>query len=1188
MAGEGRAWVSACLPTWLARLLGLGDEAAVRPQTHCAAGSGRPQGCPAAGTTFQSRSSPLQRVRLSPRALPSRFKVFCASEDQVQCKANEQDGQQTFESARQGARGLHSPALPLPSGVASPGQGAHEMRAHQRQHQAAGAGVWAPAPPLDNGGDDCSEARRRELRDFIALRRAALGKGPPPAAVQQPPLQQHPQQRRHKRQQAAPPAAMPLPTSWQAIKQQAHQGFEQLLRQAGLPVNAGLSRPASFTAAGLQWQQQAQQHHLQQQQQQQQQQPCYLPAGAAGGWQPQAQPAWQAAYGEGTPWQPQVAWPEPAMHPASRNSHAHHPAWHAGWPACQLDAASPFAAMPAYCPQPHWGQPLQQQQQQAGHCQPAADGPGQAAGSLHQSQLPRPASIGGAADARAPCSQVGSSRRSSAAGSFAHAGSEAGDCCFENHAGAAADATAAGTAADISGSPGSSLVGCNMRPDGAGAGSARSSVCLSSLDALAAAAEEEDITQLGSEAWEQAAAVEDALLGQPEQLEAAGQTDRTHGHAELALAPELPGAALQQHSGLQQQAGVPTSQSPVQAAFKPPAGMAGMSVPVPGQQQQQQQQPEGDSVSATAAAALARFEQLQQQLRQLQAGLLPTAGAASPALVGDPGYSGGQLARASSTAFPHMQSEADRAAATGGSTAENSSVQQVMQQAESFLEQAQALLQRLQAAAASPPQLDSQLPRPELQQQEQQPDAAVAHFASAQLPAAVQPDWQPQWQEQQRLAAPVPAPAAAWDDEHAGQQVQQGAFEQQLAWSPPGWTTAAGWTTASMLPRQSLGRPGTGRPGSGASCAAPLQWEQAEQGSALPAELVQHQHWLEQQAQQPHHRQQWQRESMLWTAASEASLAVSPRAGQPLAWGRQHARRQRAAKLRPLSYAQQLRGVAAASAPLQASAAKQESGSYVQAAQLAKERAAREAAERERLRQENEAARQAAKQRALLDKQRQQEQEAAVEQRARQVLRRPSSGTARGGSAYLQRLQGRQAQQGQVPGVPGWARPARLLPLLLLPGSKSSSPAQQQAEHSPRPGSVGQVASRAADAADESASHRHSADVGAAGVQPLGPPPAEEQSEEQAVPHRSAKGQPAPTQGVQLVLPPLQLSGSERELQQLQAELAELDSRMARQGGAAAAQASVELCSRANSQLQRRLQASLDRLDAAALPGACL
>jgi hypothetical protein len=83
------------------------------------------------------------------------------------------------------------------------------------------------------------EARRQDLRGFIDRRRAAL--------------QAHPRGSRQPERRHGATGHSGHPHSWQAIKQLAHSGFEQMLRQAGLPVNAGFSRPSSFTAAAQPW-----------------------------------------------------------------------------------------------------------------------------------------------------------------------------------------------------------------------------------------------------------------------------------------------------------------------------------------------------------------------------------------------------------------------------------------------------------------------------------------------------------------------------------------------------------------------------------------------------------------------------------------------------------------------------------------------------------------------------------------------------------------------------------------------------------------------------------------------------------------------------------------------------------------------------------------------------------------------
>ena len=122
------------------------------------------------------------------------------------------------------------------------------------------------------------------------------------------------------------------------------------------------------------------------------------------------------------------------------------------------------------------------------------------------------------------------------------------------------------------------------------------------------------------------------------------------------------------------------------------------------------------------------------------------------------------------------------------------------------------------------------------------------------------------------------------------------------------------------------------------------------------------------------------------------------------------------------------------------------------------DRAAREAAERERLRQQNEMARHAARQRALQEKQQQELTQPLTQASHRQ---RQAVSTAQS-SAYLQRLRGRQpCQQLGHARLPEWARAARPLPPLLPLGTKPQ-PGQPQQASPPSPAhAVG-----AADAAD--------------------------------------------------------------------------------------------------------------------------
>ena len=97
------------------------------------------------------------------------------------------------------------------------------------------------------------------------------------------------------------------------------------------------------------------------------------------------------------------------------------------------------------------------------------------------------------------------------------------------------------------------------------------------------------------------------------------------------------------------------------------------------------------------------------------------------------------------------------------------------------------------------------------------------------------------------------------------------------------------------------------------------------------------------------------------------------------------------------------------------------------------ERAAREAAERERLSQQNEAARLAVKQRAELGRQQRQQEEQEEQARRQQRQQQQHQAGGAGGSQYLRRLQARQPGGQQSAAVPEWAKLARPLPPLLLP-----------------------------------------------------------------------------------------------------------------------------------------------------------
>lgn len=834
-----------------------------------------------------------------------------------------------------------------------------------------------------------------------------------PAPVQRQPLEQ----RRPICRKPGASTGTPLPTSWQAIKQQAHQGFEQLLLQAGLPVNAGLSRLASFTANGLQWQQQVQQQQQREQPSQEQAprlpqyaacagrwHPC-APAAmppSAGIWYPKAELAWPEAHAGSMPWGPHdIVWAPTAL---QAGTHAADPAWRAGWPTVQQQAACRAAAVPVCSLQPHWLQPVLQQQGPFHHpARPAgtlgcdaALGEGEslpaglpawqdaAAGEATVSLEPeegaracpgeageQPESLkdGGQQEPPALCkhdsdlcastgwqagslaaalgpssSQVGASLRSSAAGSFTPRGS--GTCeaaiqsCGLDVKGAASIAAAARCASQ-------SLDGSGVVAGGAGAASSCSSGCLSALDTAAAAAEAGDFPELGPEASRQAPHAQQAV----QQLQHKNQeasTEFAHGPIQQAVPAQQP--ELLWSCGRQRDSGELPSWRPPGEALPPPAA-AGDAPPVgvalcgPAQQQ------EGGSVSCTAAAALARFEQLQQQMRRLQAGVPPAMAAAVRQTAGIPGHSSSHPTRHCSTVCLGKQAEASQAAGDSGSTAAAGSVQQVMLQAESFLEQAQALLQRLHVAATSPqhaaPVAAASIPRMDpLPAGREQPNTST-HSLPAQQPPAAQRLWQPQWQVQQSTAAgavPSASFAAPWSSQQAAEPPPLALLEGHRPWSSEHWEEEAEEAGAGELRGQPTSMPGRCQPSSCVEAAPPALWEtkaHAPQDRVLEQQQwseMQQQHqqqWREmqqrqQQQQHQHHHQLWQHESAVWAAASEVSLAAPSCTGQPLASGRQPARHQKAATLRPLSYAQRLRAVAAARAPL--AAPRQEVGGYVQAA----------------------------------------------------------------------------------------------------------------------------------------------------------------------------------------------------------------------------------------------------------------
>ena len=116
---------------------------------------------------------------------------------------------------------------------------------------------------------------------------------------------------------------------------------------------------------------------------------------------------------------------------------------------------------------------------------------------------------------------------------------------------------------------------------------------------------------------------------------------------------------------------------------------------------------------------------------------------------------------------------------------------------------------------------------------------------------------------------------------------------------------------------------------------------------------------------------------------------------------------------------------------------------------LPQERAARQAVERERLRQQNEAARQAARLKAAQEKQRQEQEERERQAATQQAAQRRQLAGSMRSSMYLQRLRvqraGRQQQQ-QAGDLPDWAKAARPLPPLLPPKPTGQAPPEGRLE----------------------------------------------------------------------------------------------------------------------------------------------
>lgn len=752
------------------------------------------------------------------------------------------------------------------------------------------------------------------------------------------------------------PAAAPLPqaSSWQAIKQQAHQGFEQLLRQAGLPVNAGFSRPSSFSAAAG-----AYRPHLALSSSLGPPPPPLPPPWAMPGWappqhqQPQHLPQQhQQQIGAYCPPLP----PEP---PAMPGLQPHSSFWPAqlGWPGTQASLASPPAV-----PTMAWASREQHPELPLRYSSPPS------AAQSHPWLDPSPV--------------LRSSSRSRSSGSRRSSSSSDGDLLQQKEAGmgsfmgtvpALPEATGArlgtassaelppkperpqqllkldsdacasstwqaagfsvGKAASERASSTGSAAAENMQTNSNGNTSFRSSnrssgsLGSSALEALVAAAEEADIPRVESEAWEAdspmslsaPAACAEQGASQPAEEEEEGEDtlgDLTASQAADEILtpaapdspPDGPAVEMQRHAALATPAGLP---------------------------------PPGGDLSAAASAALARFEQLQQQLQTLQASLPPALleeGAAAAAA----GSSAASQPQSPHAAGAAPQTAADPLKVSG------SPVLVVMHQAESFLAQAQALLHRLHAAAARDPQQPMPLAPQHAPQHAWQPLGLPPRQDQAAIPAPMAPaSYQPPHSTSQRLdagggiavTAAEPAllssPAEVQGLEGEGPSAHLSALSQQwqgMAWStgapaalPPTAFAAAHWPWEQQQQQPAAQLPQQDRRNS---------WQAQQQQSGLPPRGLM---WPQPggsfastswqgAASDRHHQPSWhqQRQPLLWQQHpwqhlphSQQRLSVSEQRGG-------YAQRQQAA------------AAAAMQAALPSAPARQQQGSYVQAARLAK------------------------------------------------------------------------------------------------------------------------------------------------------------------------------------------------------------------------------------------------------------
>ena len=447
----------------------------------------------------------------------------------------------------------------------------------------------------------------------------------------------------------------------------------------------------------------------------------------------------------------------------------------------------------------------------------------------------------------------------------------------------------------------------------------------SALEALVAAAEEADIPRVESEAWE---------ADHPLTLSPAAPC-ANQGASQSAVDEEEEGEELQGE--------LPASEAadellPPAAWGSPPArpaadmqGHAALVTP-------------GADPSAAAAAALARFEQLQQQLQTLQASL-PPAPLEEEAVAATETCS----IAASQPQSPFAAGAAPQAAGARPELAE-SPVLVVMHQAESFLAQAQALLHRLHAAAARSPQQSTPLG----EQHAWQPPGLPAQQNQAAVPAPLAPaPWQQQphstsqWPDACTTSAAAAEPARSSSPTEVqgpagkGRGAHPAASSQQwqgMAWSagapaapPPAAGVAACWPweqqqqqqTAAQTPQQDLRNSWQEQQQQPGSPPRGLMWAQPEGSFASTCcQGATPDHYHQSSWHQQRQALQWQHQQQTWQQSQQMQrLSMSERQGG-------YAQRQAAAAAAAAA--------AAVQAALPSAPARQQQGSYVQAARLAK------------------------------------------------------------------------------------------------------------------------------------------------------------------------------------------------------------------------------------------------------------